>query len=75
MVIICYAFSLTIPNIGDSIVLVGATANPFIGFIFPALYYIKLDPLPLRSPQKIFAMFVILLIAYLSVLGLITFFS
>lgn len=44
MVLVCYILSLTIPNIGDAIVLVGATVNPFIGFIFPAMYYIKLDP-------------------------------
>jgi amino acid permease len=49
MLLICYLFAILIPNIGDAISITGATINPFIGFIFPIMYYLKLDPTPIKS--------------------------
>ena len=74
MVTICFLLAISIPNIGDAITLTGATINPFIGFIFPIMFYLKLDPLPLKSPKKVFAIFVAVFIAGVSVLGLLQFF-
>ena len=63
--------SATIPNISDAITLTGATINPFIGFIFPILFYLKLSKQSMRSPKKLFAVFVTVLILFASVLGFI----
>jgi len=49
LVSVCYLMAVAIPNIGDAITLTGATVNPFIGFIFPILFYLKLDPAPMKS--------------------------
>lgn len=75
MVFVTYLFSVAIPNITDVITLTGATINPFIGFIFPILFYLKLDPKPYCSLQKIFAFVVMILIMISSILGLYNYFS
>jgi len=33
-----------IPNISDIIIIIGATTNPLVGFLFPILFYLKLHP-------------------------------
>lgn len=66
--------AVAITNIKEAITLSGATINPFIGFIFPILFYLKLDPARYRSPKKILAVSVLILIIISSVLGLINFF-
>jgi len=43
MTLLCYALALVIPNIGAAISITGATVNPFIGFLFPIIFYLKLD--------------------------------
>jgi hypothetical protein len=49
MILLCYTTSLVIPNIGDAITLSSGTINPFIGFVFPCLFFLKLDPKPFKS--------------------------
>ena len=49
LVLTTYMLSVSIPNIKDAITLTGATVNPFIGFIFPIIFYIRLDPAPISS--------------------------
>ena len=73
MVIVCYILALAVPSITEAIVLVGTTFNPFIGFILPGMYYLKLDPQSMRSPKKFFAMVVMLVIVVISVQGIISF--
>ena len=43
MVFMCYLLAVIIPNVGGVIALTGATVNPFIGFFFPILFYIKIE--------------------------------
>jgi len=44
MTMVTYIAAIAIPNISGAITITGATVNPFIGFIFPILFYLKLDP-------------------------------
>jgi len=39
----CYLSAILIPDIGAVISLAGATVNPFIGFVFPIIFYLKLE--------------------------------
>ena len=39
----CLFFALIIPGISDAITILGYTINPIIGFIFPCLFYLKLN--------------------------------
>lgn len=41
---VTYLLSVALPNIKSAIALTGATVNPFIGFLFPLLFYLKLTP-------------------------------
>lgn len=74
MVIVSYTLAIAIPNISDAITLSGATVNPFIGYIFPILYYIKLDKKPIRSKEKILALVIMVIIIIASFLGLYQYF-
>ena len=74
MVIFCYMMALLLPNVGSVIAVTGATVNPFIGFIFPVLFYLKLDKAPALSAGKIFAKVVLLGVVIVSILGLIALF-
>jgi hypothetical protein len=76
MVSICYLLAVVIPNVGGVIALTGATVNPFIGFFFPIAFYIKIEQTPmLKSPTKIFAVFVAIIMVAVSILGLAELFS
>lgn len=68
MIVVCYILAVLVPNIGTVISVAGATVNPFIGFIFPILFYLKLDSNPF-SFNKLFAVFVLILIVVISILG------
>jgi len=35
--------AIYIPDIGTVISIAGATVNPFIGFLFPIMFWLKLD--------------------------------
>ncbi len=74
LTITCYILAVYISNIKEAITLSGATINPFIGFIFPILFYLKLDPASYTSPKKILAIAVLMLIVASSILGLMNFF-
>ena len=74
MVLFCYIMTVSIKNIGDAITIAGGTVNPLIGFIYPILFYLKLDSAPFVSPKKIFAFTVMMFILGVSVIGLTTFF-
>ena len=43
LVIISYLLAIVIPSIGDAITILGATTNPCIGFIFPVIFYLKME--------------------------------
>ena len=68
MILICYILAVMVPNIGTVISVAGATVNPFIGFIFPIVFYLKLDSKPF-SLNKLFAIVVLVLIVVISILG------
>ena len=70
VVLISYLLSVAIPNIKDVIAVTGATVNPFVGFIYPILFYLKLDPLPITHYKKIFAIVMLVLIIIASVMGM-----
>jgi amino acid permease len=44
LVFIWYFWAIFIPSIGDVLMVLGLTCNPFIGFFLPLLCYLKLDP-------------------------------
>ena len=70
MVILCYILAVIMPNVGTVIGVTGATANPFVGFIFPILFYLKIDRSPMTSGPKIRAQLMLFLCIMVSVLGL-----
>ena len=74
MVVFCYSMALLLPNVGSVIAVTGATVNPFIGFIFPVMFYLKIDKSPALSPQKILAKLVLVAVLLVSILGLIALF-
>lgn len=43
LVTVSFVISLAIPNIGDAMTILGATTNSGIGFLFPIIYYLKLE--------------------------------
>ena len=43
IIIICYFLAICIPDIGGVISITGATVNPFIGFLFPIFFWLKLE--------------------------------
>ena len=70
MVAFCYLIALLLPNVGAVIAATGATVNPFIGFIFPILFYLKIDPAPMSSRSKLVAQLVLFGCILVSILGL-----
>ena len=74
MVIFCYTMALLLPNVGSVIAITGATVNPFIGFIFPVLFYLKIDKSPAMSSSKILAKVVLVGVLAVSIMGLIALF-
>ena len=75
MVVFCYAMALLLPNVGTVIAVTGATVNPFIGYIFPILFYLKLDQdKPSLSKEKIIAKVTLVGVILVSLLGFIALF-
>lgn len=70
LTVVCYIMAVIMPNIGSVIAVTGATANPFIGFIFPILFYLKIDPAPMNSGSKLVAQMVLFGCILVSILGL-----
>jgi amino acid permease len=53
---VCFGISVLIPNIGDAMTILGATTNSAIGFIFPIIFYLKIEKkAPRFSSHKIVA--------------------
>ena len=70
MVMLCYAGALLLPNVGSVIAVTGATVNPFIGFIFPVLFYLRLDQEDSLSANKLIAKTVLFAVLVISLMGL-----
>ena len=70
-----YLLSVAIPDIKSAIQLTGASINPLIGFVFPILFYLKLDSSPLMSAKKLFACFMLCFFILTSFLGLYVYFN
>ena len=70
MTVLCYILAVVMPNVGSVIAVTGATVNPFIGFIFPILFYLKIDPAPMSSRSKLVAQLVLFGCILVSILGL-----
>ena len=76
MVVFCYLAAVCVKDIGSVISIAGATVNPFIGFLFPIIFYLKLDYLHRQEPltafqiaERLFAVAVGLLILAISIAG------
>ena len=54
MVVFCYLAAVCVKDIGSVISIAGATVNPFIGFLFPIIFYLKLDYLHRKEPLTAF---------------------
>ena len=82
----CYLLAVFIPDIGTVISVAGATVNPFIGFLFPIIFYLKIahhdfkghsesevgeNILSQRRLQRMFAVGTSLLISVISVVGFV----
>ena len=70
LVLVNYLLAVTIPNVKDAIAIAGATVNPLIGFLLPIIFYLKLDPSPLRSREKVKAMIMLVVTSLSSIVGL-----
>lgn len=71
---LCFVISIGIPNIGDCTTILGATTNSAIGFIFPAIYYLKIEKkAPRFAPNKIACYVTLVFISIASVIELTTF--
>mmetsp|Transcript_19655 Transcript_19655/g.26584 ORF Transcript_19655/g.26584 Transcript_19655/m.26584 type:complete len:106 (-) Transcript_19655:108-425(-) len=69
MVLFCYILALTLPNLGTVIAVTGASVNPLIGFILPILFYLKIDPEPGLSLNKVVAKVALACVALVSIMG------
>ena len=74
MVLFCYAAALLLPNVGSVIAVTGATVNPFIGFIFPILFFLKLSPKAAWSKEKCLAKLTLLGVCLVSLMGFVVLF-
>ena len=83
VILICYFLAASIPNIGSVISIAGATVNPFIGFLFPIIFYLKIDGDARKKERininfildRLVAYSVILLISIISVIGFLNLFK
>lgn len=74
LLVIAFGFAILIPNIGDAMTILGATTNSAIGFVFPIIFYLKLErKLPTFSGQKITAYIVLVTIIICSIIEIGTF--
>jgi amino acid permease len=74
VVLASFIFSLAIPNIGDAMTILGATTNSGIGFLYPIIFYLRIErKAPRWSNKKIAAYIVFIFISCSSVIELATF--
>lgn len=69
---ICYLLAIFVPKIGDVISFLGFTWNPFIGFILPIAWYLKLCP-ESSYVIKAISIWILILIIAIAVWGLFDF--
>lgn len=82
MILFCYLAAVCVKDIGSVISIAGATVNPFIGFLFPIIFYIRLDYLYRKEPltfcgkcERLFAVTVGILILTISIVGFANLFA
>lgn len=73
--VFCFLFAILVPNIGDCLLVVGATSCPVIGFVLPVAYWLKTDKSPKYSFQRILAVSVAVLASLFSLMSLWFFFD
>jgi len=66
----CYLLAIVVPLISDIITVIGTTTNPLVGFVFPSLFYIKLNP-ELKAWKKILAISVMIVASVASLTGFV----
>jgi len=71
----CYLFAMLVPNIGDCLLVVGATSCPMVGFALPVAYWLKVDKSPKYSLGRITAVSVAALTCIFSIMSLVFFFD
>jgi solute carrier family 36 (proton-coupled amino acid transporter) len=43
LILKCFLIAILVPNIGDVLLVVGATSCPVVGFVLPVAYWLKVD--------------------------------
>ena len=82
----CYLTAICVKDIGAVISIAGTTCNPFIGFLFPIMFYLRLESIDHakrqykdngfgRAMKRFFAYFVALIITMIGVAGFINLFN
>ena len=69
VVYLVYLAAIAIPDISTIFGLVGATVGTALVFVIPPLMIIKLEPAPLLSPQKIFAILLVIVGTFFGIIG------
>ena len=83
MVTFCYLAAICVKDIGAVISIAGATVNPFIGFLFPIIFYLKLTSDKesqteqgwIGFAEKCLAYFVAMIISLITVAGFVNLFK
>ena len=70
IVILCGGVAVGIPNFGTAMGLMGSITLPFLTFIFPGLFYVRLHGSELSITMKFLCWFVIIFGVIGAVLGL-----
>jgi hypothetical protein len=73
--IISYVVAFVVPSLGDIMTILGATTNTGIGFLFPIVFYLKIEKENggTWAPNKLIAYFVFVTISMCSVIELYSF--
>lgn len=73
--IISYAVAFIVPSLGDIMTILGATTNTGIGFLFPIIFYLKIEENNggTFAPNKLIAYFVFVTISICSCIELYSF--
>jgi amino acid permease len=66
----CFLFAVAVPNIGDVMLVSGATCNPIVGFVLPVAYWLKVDKSSRFSCSRILAITVAATTCILSLISL-----
>jgi amino acid permease len=70
-----YGTAISLTSIGDALTIVGSSITPTVGYIMPAIFYLKCTPdKGWCSKEKLLPLFVALLIITTSIISLADFF-